>query len=62
MPDPQLLLLAMDLRARAKEVLARAETFHDADARQKLRGIAAGYERLAQHIEQRSADKAVDGG
>jgi hypothetical protein len=29
-PDQELLSLAMELRARAEEMLARAETFHDA--------------------------------
>jgi hypothetical protein len=43
MPDPQRLLRAEDLRARAEEVLARAETFRNADARQKLRRIAETY-------------------
>jgi hypothetical protein len=52
MPDPQLLSLAMDMRARAKEVLARAETFHDADAQRKLRKTAADYEKLADRLEQ----------
>ena len=52
MPDPELLLLAAKLRARAEEILTRAETFHDTDARQKLRRIAATYEKLAERIEQ----------
>jgi hypothetical protein len=57
--DYNLLLLATDLRAHAEEILARAEGMHDAGARQMLRGIAAGYERLAQHIEQHY--KVIDG-
>ena len=57
--DYNLLPLAADFQVRAVEILARAECMHDADARQMLRGIAAGYERLAQHIEQHY--KAVDG-
>jgi hypothetical protein len=56
--DYNLLLLASDFRVRAVDILARAERTHDADARRMLRGVAAGYERLAQHIEQQSADKA----
>ena len=54
--DTQLLLLARDPRARAEEVLARAETFHDADARQKLHKIAASYVKLAERLEQRARD------
>jgi hypothetical protein len=41
----KLLSLARDLRARAKrakEVLAKAETMKDADARPKMREVAAG--------------------
>jgi hypothetical protein len=51
--DP-LLLLARDLRARGEEVLAKAETMKDADARQKMCEIAAGYERLARRLEEAS--------
>ena len=47
-PEPTLLLLASGLRARAKEILLRVETMKDADARQEMREVAAGYERLAQ--------------
>jgi hypothetical protein len=56
-PDQELLSLAMELRARAEEMLARAETFHDADVRQKMRGIAAGSENLAQRLEQYASNK-----
>jgi Recombinase len=58
MPDPQLGHGPASTRQRS---LGPSRDLHDADARQKLRGIAAGYERLAQRIEQRSADNAVDG-
>jgi hypothetical protein len=57
MPDEKFLLLARELRDRAQEVLARVETFHDEDARQKLRRIAATYEKLAERIEQRARDE-----
>lgn len=53
---PDLLLLARRLRARAEQVLARAETMQDEDAREKMRDVAARYKKLAQRIE-RSADK-----
>jgi hypothetical protein len=58
MPDRQLLLQAADLRERAEEVLARAETFRDADCRQELRKIAETYVRLAERLERhaRNAD------
>ena len=56
MPDPNLLLLVAELRARAEEILTRAETFNDTDARQKLHEIAATYEKLAQRIEQGALD------
>ena len=56
MPDTKLLLLARNLRARAEELLARAETFEDADARQKMRKIAATYVKLAQRLEAHAHD------
>ena len=52
MPDLKLLGLASSLRARAEEVLATVETMKDADAKQKMRDVAAGYEKLAQQLEQ----------
>ena len=57
MSDQSLLSLAMELRARAEEMSARAETFNDADVRQKMRGIAAGYQKLAQRLEQHASSK-----
>jgi hypothetical protein len=57
MPDQELLSLAMELRARAEEMSARAETFHDADVRQKMHGVAASYEKLAQRLEQHASSK-----
>ena len=53
MLDTELRSLARGFRARAKEILLRAETMHDAEARVKMREIAAGYERLAQRVEPR---------
>ncbi len=55
-PDPKLLLLASAWRARAKEILLRAETMKDADARREMREVAASYERLAQQVEQVSGE------
>jgi len=51
------LSLARDLRARAREVLAKAETMQDADARRKMHEIATGYERLARRLEKASGDE-----
>ena len=47
----------MELRTRAEEMSARAETFHDADVRQKMREIGASYEKLAQRLEQHANNK-----
>src|SRR5258706_16218051 len=55
-PDPKLLLLASAWRVRAKEILLRAETMKDADARRETREVAASYERLAQQVEQLSGE------
>ena len=59
MPDSKLLLHAAELRARAQEILDRAETFQDADARQTMRAVAADYEKMAQRLEHEAdgADK-----
>jgi hypothetical protein len=51
MVDVKLLALARDLRARAQEVLSRAETIYDMDAEQRMRLAAACHEKLAQGIE-----------
>jgi hypothetical protein len=51
-PDPELLVLAGTMRARAEEALAIAETMSGADARETVRTVAASYERLAQRVEQ----------
>ena len=51
MPDAEILSLVRDLRARAEEISTRAETFNDADARQRMRTIAATYEKLATTYE-----------
>jgi hypothetical protein len=41
MPDYKLLVLASHLRARAEEILTRAESMHDAEARLRMSDIAA---------------------
>jgi hypothetical protein len=54
MVDINLQSLARDLRARAQEILARAETIYDTDAEQTMREVAARHEKLAQRVEQGS--------
>jgi hypothetical protein len=51
MVDVKLLALARDLRARAREVLSRAETIYDIDVEQRMRAVAACHEKLAQGVE-----------
>jgi hypothetical protein len=51
MLDQKLLSLARELRARAEEVLARAETFQEVEAKETMRQIAANYVELAQRLE-----------
>jgi len=53
-PDAELVLLVSRWRARAQEILAQAETMSDAEARQTMQEIAAGYERLAQRVERQT--------
>src|SRR5229473_2278793 len=53
-PDAELVLLVSRWRVRAQEILAQAETMSDAEARQTMQEIAAGYERLAQRVEQQT--------
>jgi hypothetical protein len=53
--DPMLLSVARDLRERAEEVLARAETFRDANAREMMHRIAWSYEKLARRLEHEGA-------
>ena len=59
MPEAELRLLARDFRARAQELLLRAETMHDRDVCLKLREIAVGYERLARRVEERQPRNAM---
>jgi len=56
MPDSKLLLHAEALRARAHEISAKADTFKDADSQQKMREVAADYERMAQRLEMASEE------
>ena len=51
MADIKLLALAMDLRARAREMLSRAETIYDMDTEQTMRAVAACHEQLAPRVE-----------
>jgi hypothetical protein len=56
MPDQRLLFLAEDCRQRAEELLTKAETFKDADAREGMRRIAETYRELAQRLERAARD------
>ncbi len=49
-------LLASRLVALAEEIFARANRVHDADIREKIHAIAAGYERLAQLVGNQSRE------
>jgi hypothetical protein len=44
--------LALDVRARAQEILVRAETMYDVDAQQTVREVAACHEKFAKRVEQ----------
>ena len=52
-----ILLLARNLRARAEEALALAETMYTPRTRQTMRGVAATYEKLAQQLEEHGGDR-----
>jgi hypothetical protein len=56
MPDQWLLSIVIELRARAEELSVRADSFHDEEARQKMRRIAETYEKLAQRLERHARD------
>ena len=53
----KLLARVRDLRARAEEILAKAESMTNADARDMMRAVAVSYEKLARRLEQ-EADEA----
>jgi hypothetical protein len=59
MLDAHLLLLASELRTRAKEILVRATNTADLEVQEMMRVVAVGYEKLARRAEQRvrKADK-----
>jgi hypothetical protein len=50
-------LLASRWRVLAKDIFARADRVHDADIREKIRAIAAGYVRLAQRVEEQCGER-----
>jgi hypothetical protein len=64
MVDIKLLSLAMDLRARAQDILVRAETMYDVDAQQTMREIAARCVKFAERVEfdYKSETGVVNGG
>jgi hypothetical protein len=52
-----ILLLARNLRARAEEGSALAETFYTPRTRKTMLGVAATYEKLAQWLERHAGDR-----
>jgi hypothetical protein len=44
------------LAARADEILAKAETMTDADAREMMRAVAVSYAKLAERLEEEAVD------
>jgi hypothetical protein len=56
MPDQRLLFLAEDCRQRAEEILVKAETFKDADAKQRMLEIAVKYQEMAERLEDAARD------
>jgi len=53
----RLLFLAREARDRAEEILVRAETMQDDEARRMMREIAEGYQKLAERIEKSAGGK-----
>jgi hypothetical protein len=56
MPDKRILSLAREARERAEEILVKAETFQEAEAKQRMREIAAKYEEMTERLERAAAD------
>jgi hypothetical protein len=56
MPDQRFLALAQEARDRAEEILAKAENYKDAGAKQKMLEVAAKYQELAERMEKVAAD------
>jgi hypothetical protein len=56
MPNQRLLSLAREARDHAEEVLIKAETFKDTDAKRSMREISAKYVEMAERLERAAAD------
>jgi len=56
MPDLKLLTTARELRDRAEEARAKAETFHDPEAQRMMLQIAVTYAEVAWRIETEACD------
>lgn len=56
MPNKKLLLFAREIRNRAVEALARAESFQDPEARRIMRELAVSYEKLARRLEMEAGE------
>jgi hypothetical protein len=51
MRHPEILILASEMRSRAKEVLVRAANIDNAEAQDIMRAVAVNYEKLARRLE-----------
>ena len=60
MPDAMLLAIAREARERAEEVLTRAETFTEPEARRMMRQTAEMYGKLAEELEEVARSTAAD--
>ena len=54
MTDAKLRVLARRSRKRSRQVMAKAETMQNEDARRTMRRVAAGYRKLARRLEKES--------
>jgi hypothetical protein len=52
----RLLTLAREAREHAEEVLTKAETFTDPEARQRMREIAESYVKMAERLEKAATE------
>jgi hypothetical protein len=59
MHDMELVLLASELRTRAKEILHRAADTEDRETQGMMRVVATGYEKLARQVEQRVREEEM---
>ena len=56
MTDEKLQVIARRSRKRSRQVLTKAKTMQNADARRTMRRVAAGYRKLARRLEMESGE------